>query len=192
MSKIVYIIPGFAEKAEDKKRYGKIVKFFEEKKFKVMPVKITWERKVMTDYVEQFLCSFKKNPGEKIYLFGFSFGAVISLLSSLKIKPEMLILCSLSPFFKEDIPLTKKSWKKIIGKKRIADFKKYSFNEIAKKIKCKTFLIAGDKEGLEIDRRIKIAEKLIKNGKLIISKGSKHNISQKEYINTIKEVVEKL
>ncbi len=192
MSKTVYIIPGFAEKAEDKKRYGKIIKFFEEKKFKVIPVKITWKRKVMTDYVEQFLCSFKKNPSEKIYLFGFSFGAVIALLSSLKIKPEILILCFLSPFFKEDIPLTKKSWKKIIGKKRIADFKKYSFNEIAKKIEYKTFLIAGDKEGLEVDRRIKSAKKLIKNSELIISKNSKHNISQKEYIKTIEEVIMKL
>ena len=54
-----------------------------------------------------------------------------------KIKPKMLFLCSLSPYFKEDLKFLKKSWRNGIGKKRIEDLENFSFEELAKDIKCK-------------------------------------------------------
>lgn len=191
MAKIAYIIPGFAEKTTFKS-YQHIIKFFKLRKFKVIPVKISWKYRVMSDYVKEFLSQVKQIKNNRVCLFGFSFGAMIALISSLKIKPKMLFLCSLSPYFKEDIKYLKKSWKKIMGKRQISDLKNFSFNDLSKKIKCRTILVFGTKEGKETDRRIDDACKRIKNNELILIQNAKHKISQKEYINTLQEVISKL
>ena len=103
----------------------------------------------------------------------------------------MLFLCSLSPYFKEDLKSLKKSWRNSVGKKRLEDLKNFSFQKLAKDITCKTFLIAGEKEPKELHKRVNDAHKKIKNSELFIVDGAKHEISQKEYIDKLYEVVSK-
>lgn len=188
MRKTVYIIPGFTE-STNLKSYQQIIKLFRSKNFKVIPIKISWKNKVMSDYIKEFQKQIQSDKDEKIYLFGFSFGAMIALISAVKIKPKMIFLCSLSPYFREDLPLIKKSWKNIFGKKRIEDFQNFPFNKIAKNIKSKTILLVGEKEVDLIKKRIKKAEQKIKNSKLFIIAGAKHDISQKIYLDKIKEII---
>jgi len=73
MNKIVYIIPGFMEKVQDK-RYDKVNEFFLNKGFKIIKIKISWKYKTMSDYVEEFIKQFNQhNIEDEIYLLGFSF-----------------------------------------------------------------------------------------------------------------------
>ena len=190
MSKVVYIIPGFKEKVS-LKGYQQAIKFFKLRNFKVIPIKISWKYKIMSDYVDEFFCQLSHNKSDDVYLFGFSFGAMIAFISAVKIKPKMLFLCSLSPYFKEDLKSLKKSWRNSFGKKRLEDLKNFSFQKLAKDITCKTFLIAGEKEPKELHKRVNDAHKKIKNSELFIVDGAKHEISQKEYIDKLYEVVSK-
>ena len=60
---------------------------------------------------------------------------------------------------------------------------------MAKNISAETILFAGTNEGIEVERRIKDANKKIKNSKLFLIEKAKHNISQDIYLKKIKEVV---
>jgi len=192
MSKVVYIIPGFTENT-NLKRYHKIIKFFKSIGYKTIFVKITWKHKTMSDYVKEFLKQYNQHSkNDEVYLLGFSFGAMIAFIASHIEKPKAQFLCSLSPFFSEDIPIIKEWWKKSIGKKRVLDFKSISFNKISKKISCETYIFAGTKEGPEIEKRARSADKQIKNSKLFMIDRAKHDISQNEYIEKLKEEILKI
>ena len=63
-----------------------------------------------------------------------------------RVKVKALILCSLSPYFKEDIKNLEKDWVKSWKKDFIHS--DYSFVEVAKKIHTKTYLCVGKEEHL--------------------------------------------
>jgi|SRR3989338_1054890 len=193
MEKIVYIIPGYGE-TPSMAAYKKISGFFRRKKIEPISVEILWKNRVMTNYVEQFIDKYnmrnnKKRGNDEVYLFGFSFGAMVSFLSSIEINPKLQILCSLSPYFREDLISVKDRWKRLVGKRRIKDFGNYSFDDLTKRINCKNILVYGSEEDDICLKRAMDAEKKLKNSKLIIVKGAKHDISQKEYLERLEEII---
>lgn len=193
MKKIAYIIPGFRH-STNAKEYKEVAKLFELRQIKTVPIKIHWKYRTMTDYVDEFLAQVKHEKDDEAYLFGFSWGAMIALISARKIKPKKLILASLSPYFREDLPAMKNWWRLNVGKKRELDFKKYEFNAIAKRINCPTILLAGEKECQKYKRfkyRVNDAHKKIKNSKLIMILNAKHDLGQKEYLEAIKNLTKK-
>ena len=195
MKKIVYIIPGFEDSGK-KKIYQKIAKIFSFNEIEPVIVNIKWnskaEYKAMSSYVNQFLKKYKRKKNYEIYLFGFSFGAMIAFISSARIKAKTTVLCSLSPFFKEDIEKFKRIYLKRIEKLTLKKNKDFSFNKISKSYRCKTFILVGSKEHKEVISRAKEAHKKIKNSKLIIIKGAKHSLSKKEYFKGIKKLINQI
>lgn len=192
MTRVVYIIPGFGEKVSDK-RYNRILTYFKKSNFKTIPITINWKYKTMSDYVEEFLLQFNQHSGEdEIYLFGFSFGAMISLIASGQINIKAQFLCSLSPYFQEDLPIIKDWWKKSIGSKRVDDFSSLSFAKLAEKVHCWTYIFAGTGEGSEVEKRAANANHLIENSSLFMISGAKHDISQDVYSNKLKEVLSRI
>ncbi|HLD97814.1 MAG TPA: hypothetical protein VI815_00650 [Candidatus Nanoarchaeia archaeon] len=181
--KILYIIPGFGH-SKSNKNYLKISHLFPNTKSIV--ININWKNKVFSDYINDTRKQFIHKKSDEVYLLGFSFGAIIALMLASKVKPKKLFLCSISPYFSEDIPKMKNSWKSWFGKKRIEDIKKYNFNKITKQIKSNTIILAGDKEGKQLLLRSKEANKKIKNSKLIIIINGKHNLFQEEYLNALR------
>jgi hypothetical protein len=111
-------------------------------------------------------------------------------LSEPKTKPTAIILCSLSPYFKEDLPKLPKPWSRWWNKNWPGS--EYSFNTLAPAIKTKILMVAGDKEGPEVDRKMRAAKRLIKKSSLISAKGAKHWISQKKYLVGVRKIIEKL
>jgi esterase/lipase len=190
MVKIVYIIPGFMQNT-NLIGYKKIISFFKNQNFKIVPINISWKFKTMKDYLKEFMNQFKRKNDDEVFLFGFSFGAMIAFISSKIIKPKMLILCSLSPYFKEDL-IKSKIAKKEVGKRRFNEFLNYDFNKIAKEVKCKTILIVGKCEPFNVFKKSLIANKKISNSKLIVVNNAKHDISQNEYLECIKKFILKL
>jgi len=193
MKKIVYIIPGRGETPSGS-AYKKISRFFRRKKIEPIPVEILWKNRVMTDYVKQFIDKYnmrinKKRGNDEVYLFGFSFGAMISFISSTEINLKLQILCSLSPYFREDLIYVKDWWKGLVGKRRIEDFGNYSFDDLTNGINCENILVYGSEEDDICLKRAMDAEKKLKNSKLIIVKGAKQDISQKEYLGRLEEII---
>ncbi len=171
MNRTAYIIPGSGESHTRQPGYNKIAGYFKSAGINPFHVNVRWNLKKPIDfnlYNQQFLKQFKKVKGE-IYILGFSFGAVIALTTASKTKPKGLILCSLSPYFVEDWDNLKPSWLKW-WKKTYTN--KLIFKDIVKKVKAKTILVAGDKEGKSVMARAQKSKKLLKNSRLTIAKGT--------------------
>src|SRR6266567_2790679 len=160
MKRIAFIIPGFGFSGKEKE-YQKIAGFFQKRNIEPVIIHIDWKRKTLLDYIKQAKQQIeaKSQKGDEIYLLGFSFGAIAALCLSSEIKLKQLVLCSISPYFKEDMPQIKQQWKNWCGKRRCEAFDNISFSKLAKKIDCKTTILHGDKEGIEVERRAKDANK---------------------------------
>lgn len=189
--KTLFIIPGFTHHPGEQK-YDKLKKYFEQKGFRVIVVPITWRWKVMSDYVKQFEQIYTKNRGNENIVLGFSFGAMIALISAKNLQPDRLILCSLSPYFKEDHKDLKWWWKGVVGVNRMTDFKKYSANALAKQVKAPTMMFYGSVEGIKhpmMKKRIVAVAKLIPGTKVIVVSEAPHDIGHPEYFKAICEHV---
>lgn len=187
MNKIIFIIPWFRQNTKIK-WFVEIISFLKENNFEVIEVEITWNKKVMSDYLKEFLEIFYKTNAKwkEIYLLWFSFWAFISFLASNNVKIDWLFLCSLSPYFKEDLDKIPKTWKKYLWKNRVSNFENISFNEIVKKIECETFIFYWDKEPKRVWERAKKANQEIKNSKLIKIEWWFHDIWQEIYLEKVK------
>lgn len=207
MKKTAFILPGFNESPYDKK-YLELEKYFRENNFKTHRIVISWKNKTINNYENQIEKQLKNylnkkennnsknnthnNKTSNITIFGFSFGALLALKISNKIKIKNLILCSISPYFKEDLEYLKKTWKKTLGKKRIKELNDIKFSVITKKITANTIIIYGEKEYDILRKRNIKTNKIIKNSKIIIAKESKHNIENKNYKKKIKNIIQQL
>lgn len=115
---------------------------------------------------------------------------MIAFISAASLKPNKLFLCSLSHYFKEDLPSLEPSWKKFIGKNRVNDFKTISANSLAKKLTMPTVIFCGEAESKkypQLEVRCSKTNKAIKNSKLVMVKDAPHQISHPEYIKAIKK-----
>ena len=193
MKKVVYIIPGYLESHHSKRGYGKIAKMFEFRGIVPIHVEINWGDKKsvnFTDYTMQFLKLYKKQKDIEVPIFGISFGAMIALLVASRIKPKSLVLCSLSPFFEEDMKNIKPAWLKWWKEHYIGG--DYSFTKLAPSIKYETYLIVGDKEHKSCIIRANDAKKKLLNSHLYVAVGAKHADHQKEYLENKNRIVCKL
>lgn len=193
MKQAAYIIPGHMESHLTKRGYDKIAKLFEARAIEPIHVEINWKNKKsvsFTDYTEQFLKLYKKQKDTEVFILGFSFGAMIAFLVASKIKPKALILCSLSPYFEEDLKNLKPAWLKWWQKHSVGD--DYSFIKLASSITSKTYLIVGEEEHKSCLIRTKDAKRKLLNSHLFVAKGAKHNVGQMEYLETIRKVISRL
>ncbi len=191
MSKRIFIIPGFTHKPSDL-AYRRLASFLRSKGFQVVIAEIDWKRRVMSDYVEQFKAQYSKyEPGEN-QILGFSFGAVIALISAADLRPRRLFLCSLSPCFVEDQKYFSKNDAKIIGKRRLKDFRNFSAIELAERVKTPTIVFCGDREAKRypaLIRRCRQTVEKIKNARLVMASNAPHDIAYPSYDEAIKKSI---
>lgn len=192
MGKVVYIIPGFKHSPLEKK-YGDIAKVFKQKNFDVVLVKINWRHTAVDSWISQFLTQYDKNDKRRKYLFGFSYGALTSFIVSTKVDIDTQILCSLSPYFQEDLASLFKSWRKYVGKRRIEAFKQLEMAKLAPLIKATTYLLYGTHEGRYIETRVRDTYERLNCKKFLIPvKDAKHDIANPEYLKQIEKVIGEL
>jgi dienelactone hydrolase len=188
-SKTAYIIPGHLESPLRQRGYKKIGKLFEAKGIDPVYIEINWRKENPSRFkthLEDFFQQYRRKDGE-VYLLGFSYGAVIAFLAAKKVKPKALILCSISPYFKEDLTVLRPAWRKWWEENYIES--DYSFDAIASSINCQTYLLLGSKEPKEVFVRVYVAEKLLQKSKVIQIQGAGHKIGQSEYIETLMELI---
>lgn len=180
--KTLFIIPGFKEKFSHK-QYRALHKLFVAKGFEVKVAPIVWDRRVMTDWIAQFSEFFQSNRGKKNVVFGFSFGAMIALLTARALRPDELVLCSLSPYFAEDLPKIPDRWKRFIGKRRTTNFGRYWMKSAVKGLSIKTKVFIGGAEqkkfGSLASRCTLVAKAL--SASVIVIDGVKHDIGDPRY-----------
>jgi hypothetical protein len=189
MASIAYIIPGYQENYKSRRAYELIAREFKSAGIKPMQVSIKWDFKKPIDfefYNKQFLKQYKHSKSDKVYILGFSFGALMAFLTEFKTKPDAIILCSLSPYFKENYHNVKPRWLKW-WKTNFTN--ELEFKNLAKKFSTKTYLLAGDREDDSVLKLLYQAKRKIKNSHSVVANGAAHNINNHAYLKAIKEII---
>ncbi len=175
--KIVYIIPGFKQKPTHK-AYRELAKMLKNQGYRPILLSIPWKERTISQNTEYFLRRYHKIQTRKKYILGFSFGAMIAFLASTKVSVSGLILCSLSPYFTEDVSSSS-----------------LHCATIAKQIKAKQILfLYGAKETKSLIKRVTQAYDQISATQkyLIPIKETDHNIGDRRYLQTIHHVAKEL
>jgi hypothetical protein len=191
MKKVFFVIPGFRMKASDS-MFRWLTRYLEQLNHKVVGVPVKWNYHTLTKNAEEFEGFFSKNKGKENYILGFSYGAVLAFITANKLKPKKIYLCSLSPDFDEDRVYMKKWERNYIGKRRYEDTKTRRAKKLAKELIVPSVVFYGEEEGRkypEMGIRAKETVRLAKNSKLIMVKGSKHDIANPEYQKAIKSAI---
>ncbi len=188
--KTVFIIPGYKHKPQNK-AYKQIAKILKNEGYLPIPVKIPWRKSTISENTDYFLKEFKKIKSKKKYIIGFSFGAMIAFIASTKVKVEGLFLCSLSPYFKEDLS-KKNKFQSSLMIKRYYDFSTLRCSALAKQIRTKrVVMMYGEKEEKSLIKRVtKTYRKIPSSNKyLTMIIKADHDISDKKYIHAIGEAI---
>lgn len=165
--------------------------------YEVMAVDFTWNHKSMTQYADKFVNFYNRYKGTRNIIIGHSFGAMAALTSATRTMPDLLVLCSLSGFFKEDLPkYTDDDWIiRHMGKKRRADFEALSATTLAKQIKAKNIksvMIYGELEKKlypHLYSRVQQTAAILQPARLIEVPGADHSIRGDAYLKALKEVL---
>lgn len=157
--KKIYLIPWYKHDIKTP-WYMELIKKLENLWYEVCFVEISWKFRVMTDYVNQAQKQIK-SYGDEVVL-GFSFWAMIALKVAENKKFQRVFLCSLSPYFSEDLPLLPKYYMLHLWVRRWHDFSKnYSENTIKNILKNEYSIIYGWDESERLqNRNKKMIEKL--------------------------------
>ncbi len=192
--KTVLFVPGFRQSLHTHD-YKSLLTSVESKGYKTVFVPIIWDRTTVVDWVAQLEHEYEKHDPKNIILAGFSYGSYTAFVAAAKLNPSELWLFSLSPYFAEDIPHLKKSWKKNIGMRRVEQFKLVNFNLLTKRINCPTKIFIGEIE-LEkyemLKTRCQEATKKIKQSELLVASNADHDVTNENYIKKIAESIASL
>lgn len=189
--KIIFIIPGFRQLSTNK-AYKEIAKILKKEGYFPILVAIKWKNSTILQNTEYFLKVYKKIKHRKKYILGFSYGAMIAFIASTKVSVSGLILCSLSPYFQEDvIKIKNRNAFSILMEARFKDFSKLHSGMLAEKIKAKKVLMLyGSQETKVLIKRVKetFGKVLSPQKHLISIKKTQHNIGDRRYLNQITDV----
>lgn len=156
-----------------------------------IPVTIPWKQTTISENAEYFLKEYRKIRTRQKYILGFSFGAMIALLASTKVNPNGLILCSLSPYFKEDLAKIPTAWAASIAGQRYQDFLNLKGKDLAKNTKAKRvhLLYGTEEEKILIARVKKTFAQIPRKRKYLISVDqAEHDLGNKEYLASIHQI----
>ena len=129
-------------------------------------------------------------PDSHVFLFGFSFGAVISLKLAQLIDAEQILLCSMSPVFAEDRVNQRFPFKQIAG--FISDYSLNGLSYSASQRTCINFLY-GDHDSFLLNKAIIQSRKsFFRCSETIIVKNAHHNISDQTYLKAIYQFVQRI
>jgi pimeloyl-ACP methyl ester carboxylesterase len=185
--KTVLFVPGYKEGLKSR-QYDHLLLTIKKRGYRAKFIPINWTRTVIDDWVRELDQEYRKHEPEKTILAGFSFGAMTVFAAAADRNPSELWLCSLSPYFAEDLNRLTKSWLTFVGKRRVQAFSTLRFSKNARLIRCKTFIFVGNLEAIKYPlllTRAKRAHKLISRSKLIYVPDCGHDVTHPNYIVSI-------
>ncbi|MBI4080314.1 MAG: hypothetical protein HY430_00920 [Candidatus Levybacteria bacterium] len=188
--KIVYIIPGFKQRTSGK-AYKEIAAILKSEGYHPILITIPWKKTSISENTAYFLKEYKKVLAKKEYILGFSFGAMIAFLAATKVNTTGLILCSLSPYFQEDLEKMKKNPAAQITRRRYKDFSKLHCSSLAKRVKAgQIHMLYGAKEAKTLIKRVtETYGHLSSTDKYLIPiEKTTHDIGDKRYLTKIHQI----
>lgn len=194
MKKTVFIIPGFKHHPITK-AYKEIAKILKKEGYLPIFVPLVWKKRTVSENTAYFLKTYKKIKRKKKYILGFSLGAMVAFVASTKVKTSGVILCSLSPYFQEDVSIVKRRLMSPLMIERYDDFDKLHSKTLAKKIKTRqVHMLYGAKEAKSLKKRVNETFGHIRSTRkhIIQIQQTEHTIGSMRYLQTIQQVARNL
>lgn len=189
--KTVLLVPGFQEDLETRD-YRSVLGAIEARGYRAQFIPIQWKRTTIEDWVKELEAEYSKHDPKDTILAGFSYGSMTAFVAAAKRLPAELWLFSLSPYFSDDLPKLKKSWKDGIGHRRVTAFSKLDFDNLASSITCPTIIMLGSVEANKyphLAKRALIAKERIKNNHYVVVDDAGHDIADKNYVAAISRTI---
>jgi predicted alpha/beta hydrolase family esterase len=151
----ILIIPGFGESVS-LRDYQEIKRRCEKAApgAKVVLHQPKWSRRTAADWIKEATRSLERLGPENTYVIGFSLGAYVGLFLSERFQLLGASLCSVSPYFSEEMSCIPNFAKKIIGVRRVRDF---SGRSSPQKLRVKPRFFFGDRDwplGIKVAQRL--------------------------------------
>lgn len=168
--------------------------------YRVVPVPIMWNYKTISNYVDTFVPIYERKKGEHNTILGHSLAAMAAFVAAPMVKPDRLILASLSSYFKEDLPNYHRpfgKWKHE-NKRRLADYQTLSANDLAQqvnKLRIPTTLVYGAYEKKmypELVARVKKTGKSIRRATVHELPNAEHPMATSAYTTGLLNVIKRL
>ncbi|HSW87591.1 MAG TPA: hypothetical protein VLG12_00335 [Candidatus Saccharimonadales bacterium] len=193
--KITFVIPGYKHNPRHK-AYKAISKILKTEGYFPILANIPWKGTTISENTQYFLEKYQESmllrnkavKKSKTYVLGFSYGAMIAFLISTKLRVSGLILCSLSPYFKEDLRKFTRKDIALLTPRRYEDFSHLHSATLAKQTKAKHILMLyGEKEAKPLINRVKMTYRNFqsKSKYLISINNTEHTIGSKPYLQEI-------
>lgn len=182
-----FLLPGFKTQIKDQS-YKRLVAFLRGKGLVVVPVPIHWQNRTLSQNAQEFVSFYHAHKSKENYILGFSFGAVIALMTANETKPQGLYLCSTSPIFAEDLASMPSWLKRYMGTRRLAHAASISYKKLSKNIKARSVVFFGEREAAEmpsIKLRSMAIARSIKGSRVVVATGASHAINSSEYLAAI-------
>jgi alpha/beta superfamily hydrolase len=187
---IAVILPGKNQNVSQQ-AYHTIGTYFRENGIQPCYVDLAWKEidldnmvdvsnRIATEVLTQY-------PHAKIVVLGFSFGAVLALKMSEALHPDLLLLCSLSPVFAEDLPCHPFYVRSLLH--LLTD---YRTNQLMypPDVPERTLFLYGDHDAWILSARIRtLRQNLYPRSRTVIIPGARHDLSGKTYQETIRQVI---
>jgi pimeloyl-ACP methyl ester carboxylesterase len=187
LKKTIFIIPGFGH-TPSQKGYRAMSKVLKKEGYFPIAIKIPWKKRTLSENAAYFLKKYNKIRRKEKHILGFSYGAMIALIASTKADVSGLILCSLSPYFKEDIDTMQKTHASPMQKNRLQDFSKLHCGRLSQHIKAQQIhMLYGMKEEKSLIYRVQETYQQIpsRHKYLIPIQKTDHDIANKRYLESI-------
>lgn len=186
--KTAFIIPGYWN-YPGKNAYKKIETAFKQAGYTVHVFHPNWFCN-LTNITHDFISLYEGKKSSHNVIFGFSYGAMIAFRASLTCNADKLLLCSLSPYFSEDLKKIPLAYK-LMALQRWNDFSKnWKFEELVENFSTPTTILYGENENEYIVERV-VALKQVKPGivESIPVRHTTHDISKGKYILAIQSAI---
>lgn len=190
LMKTVIISPGWNQSSEDE-RYDFVVAAYRDKGYKVVRYSPRWNNGTMATWVDGLTDLIDEADGE-MTLWGFSLGAMASLVASAKRPVVSLVLCSPSGYFKEYLSLIDARYLSQWNTHQLDAFKALSFHDYIQSVRSKdNYVFAGELELKEWPAFNKIVDdlKAINQFKVRVLEETHHDFSAPHYKQAISEAI---
>ncbi len=203
--KIVFILPAFAAKP-DRPEYQQVGGFYEQKGFEPVFVELRWNKKKPLASQEAFQRQYFLTQADKKYIFGFSVGAQLGFhLAALDFtaahgsRPEHLLLCSPSAYFKEDLDMFRAKRGRGLPDLWAEEINRFEWSKMVYQIQGSVSLVVGGEEQKEPFRSVAFARMQqtltalrTQQKEMIVIPGVEHDLADPRYLATVERIIAKL
>lgn len=195
--KTAFLINGFRlNRTTAHSDYALLRSMLQSKGYEIARVDLTWNYRTVSRFAADFAKIYEAQKTEHNIVIGNSFGAMTAFVSASKLKPDKLMICSLSGFFKEDLHKYDKSYLlSRFGKRRLNDLRTLSADDIAEKIsqnEIETIFLYGEKEKSlhpHLMERVRDSVNNVKSSRLLEIPRAGHRMYEPDYVEGIKRAI---